>query len=99
MAPQPHEFCGARSKRTGKPCRAHPVEGKRRCYHHGGMSTGPRTPEGRERVRQASLRHRRFTKQAKAACVQYRRAMREIAARYVRLAQRLEEAPDGADSA
>src|SRR5689334_9099069 len=37
--------CGARSKRTGKPCR-----GK----FHGGKSTGPRTPEGLERSRRAN---------------------------------------------
>ena len=28
-----------------------------RCHKHGGASTGPRTPEGRERCRQAPLRH------------------------------------------
>src|SRR5919204_944947 len=37
--------CGARSKRTGKPCRAAAMPNGR-CKVHGGKSTGPRTPEG-----------------------------------------------------
>jgi hypothetical protein len=28
-----------------------------RCRMHGGLSTGPRTPEGRERCRMANWRH------------------------------------------
>ena len=35
--------CGARSKRTGKPCRAAAMPNGR-CKVHGGKSTGPRTP-------------------------------------------------------
>jgi hypothetical protein len=45
--------CGARSKRTGKPCRAAAMPNGR-CKVHGGKSTGPRTPEGLERRRRAS---------------------------------------------
>src|SRR5258708_21360795 len=37
--------CGARSKRTGLPCRAAAMPNGR-CKVHGGKSTGPRTPEG-----------------------------------------------------
>src|SRR5262245_45158264 len=40
--------CGARSKRTGKPCRAAAMPNGR-CKVHGGKSTGPRTLEGLER--------------------------------------------------
>src|SRR2546430_15095055 len=36
--------CGARSKRTGKPCRGAAMPNGR-CKLHGGKSTGPRTPE------------------------------------------------------
>ncbi len=44
--------CGART-RSGKPCRA-PGNGRGgRCKLHGGKSTGPRTPKGREKARQA----------------------------------------------
>ncbi|PJK28921.1 HGGxSTG domain-containing protein [Minwuia thermotolerans] len=41
--------CGART-RQGRPCRAKAVPGKRRCRLHGGLATGPRTPEGRARI-------------------------------------------------
>src|SRR5712671_6866627 len=37
--------CGARSKRTGKPCQGAAMPNGR-CKLHGGKSTGPRTPEG-----------------------------------------------------
>jgi hypothetical protein len=50
-------ICAARTKRhNGRPCLAQPVKGKQRCKYHGGLSTGPKTPEGRERCRQAALR-------------------------------------------
>jgi hypothetical protein len=37
--------CGART-RKGTPCQATVVYSRTRCRLHGGMSTGPRTPEG-----------------------------------------------------
>jgi hypothetical protein len=48
--------CGAHARSTGKPCGAPVVPGRTRCKLHGGMSTGPRTPEGRRRIAQASRR-------------------------------------------
>lgn len=42
--------CGGRRRRDGKPCEALSVPGKRRCKWHGGMSTGPRTPEGKAKA-------------------------------------------------
>ena len=48
--------CGARSKRTGKPCRGAAMPNGR-CKFHGGKSTGPRTPEGLERSRRANWKH------------------------------------------
>jgi hypothetical protein len=48
--------CGARSKRTGKPCRGAAMPNGR-CKVHGGKSTGPRTPEGLERSRRANWKH------------------------------------------
>jgi hypothetical protein len=42
--------CGGRRRRDGKPCEAQSVPGKRRCRWHGGMSTGPRTAEGKRTV-------------------------------------------------
>lgn len=44
--------CGART-RKGTPCRAKALPGKTRCKFHGGASTGPKTPEGRERIAEA----------------------------------------------
>lgn len=52
--------CGAKRHRDGQPCEALSVPGKRRCRFHGGMSTGPRTPEGKRRA-EANLRARRTT--------------------------------------
>jgi hypothetical protein len=54
--------CGARC-RDGHPCQATPVwfrgapaARNGRCRMHGGLSTGPRTPEGKDRVREAARR-------------------------------------------
>lgn len=47
--------CGAKT-RKGTPCRNKSEPGKRRCKFHGGMSTGARTPEGIERIREAQRR-------------------------------------------
>jgi hypothetical protein len=40
--------CGARNRR-GTACQAKALENGR-CKFHGGMSTGPKTPEGRARI-------------------------------------------------
>ena len=47
--------CGAKT-RNGSPCRS-PAMPNGRCRMHGGRSTGPRTPEGLERVRAARTKH------------------------------------------
>src|SRR5262245_52541649 len=57
--------CGARSKRTGKPCQG-PAMANRRCRMHGGKSTGPRTPEGLERSRKANWKHGGYSAAVKA---------------------------------
>ena len=41
--------CGAKT-RKGHPCRLMSEPGRRRCKFHGGLSTGPRTPAGKERI-------------------------------------------------
>ncbi|MBV9470708.1 MAG: hypothetical protein JO316_15660 [Abitibacteriaceae bacterium] len=48
-------FCGARC-RDGHSCRARVVEDRRRCRMHGGLSTGPRSEAGRERIRESNRR-------------------------------------------
>jgi hypothetical protein len=47
--------CGAKN-RSGSPCRVAPVPGKRRCRFHGGLSTGPKTVEGKLRIAAAQRR-------------------------------------------
>jgi len=42
--------------RAGAPCIMRVVPGKRRCRFHGGLSTGPRTAEGRARIAEAQQR-------------------------------------------
>jgi hypothetical protein len=47
--------CGART-RAGTPC-ASPAMSNGRCRFHGGLSTGPRTPEGLQRIVRARTVH------------------------------------------
>jgi hypothetical protein len=75
--------CGARSKRTGKPCRAAAMPNGR-CKVHGGKSTGPRTPEGLERSRRANWKHGYYSREAKAEQSRVRAAI--LALRYLRVA-------------
>jgi hypothetical protein len=56
--------CGAKNRRGGA-CQSPAMRGKRRCRLHGGLSTGPRTPEGRERCRQAATKHGFYSRAAK----------------------------------
>ncbi len=42
--------CGARGKRTGLPCPHTSLYANGRCRWHGGLSTGPKTAEGKARA-------------------------------------------------
>lgn len=55
--------CGARTRR-GSICQS-PAMANGRCRLHGGLSTGPRTAEGLERMRRAVTKHGRYSKTAK----------------------------------
>lgn len=57
--------CGAKAKRTGKPCLGMAMRGKNRCRLHGGKSTGPKTVTGKERSENARLTHGLYTKRNK----------------------------------
>ncbi len=61
--------CDARSKQGPlRHCRNWAVPGNRRCRFHGGMSTGPKTPEGKARVVAAMVEgRRRWVLEMKAA--------------------------------
>ena len=40
--------CGAKT-RAGTPCKLRSIYDNGRCKFHGGLSTGPKTPEGKKR--------------------------------------------------
>jgi hypothetical protein len=74
--------CGAK-RRDGGACKSPAVTNRLRCRMHGGLSTGPRTPEGLERSRKARWQHGLHSADAKAARAEGRQAvryLREIAA-------------------
>ena len=58
--------CKATSKRTKQQCRAPAMKGKEVCRTHGGLSTGPKTKEGRARCAAAKTIHGRETRQKRA---------------------------------
>lgn len=58
--------CKARSSRTKLQCAKPALKGKAVCGHHGGYSTGPRTKDGKDRIRVAHLKHGQETLEAKA---------------------------------
>ena len=49
--------CNAMSKRTKLQCGAPAMHGKTKCKTHGGLSTGPRTDEGKLRCAKAKTIH------------------------------------------
>ena len=49
--------CQAKSKRSQEQCRKAAIRGKQVCRVHGGVSTGPRTSEGRKRCAAAKTVH------------------------------------------
>jgi hypothetical protein len=48
-------LCGALTRQR-RPCRMRVEPGKRRCRFHGGLSTGPKTQEGKARIAAAPRR-------------------------------------------
>jgi hypothetical protein len=72
--------CGAKT-RKGTPCQAQGNGRGGRCRNHGGMSTGARTPEGRERCRLAPILARARASSGAAAPLQSATENVEIEAR------------------
>jgi len=68
--------CGAKT-RGGTLCQA-PAMKNGRCRLHGGKSTGPKTPEGIERIRQAHLKHGEYTKEAIASRKEFNALLRKF---------------------
>ena len=53
----PAPRCQAKSKRSQEQCRKAAIRGKQVCRVHGGVSTGPRTSQGRKRCAAAKTIH------------------------------------------
>jgi len=70
--------CQAKSKRSGDQCRKAAMRGKMVCRTHGGASTGPKTPEGRQRCAEAKTVHGRETRAIRAKRDAKLRELREI---------------------
>jgi hypothetical protein len=64
--------CGAKKRRKDATCQQ-PAMRNGKCRLHGGLSTGARTREGIERIRQARTKHGRYS----AAAIAQRREARE----------------------
>jgi hypothetical protein len=75
--------CNAKTRRA-TPCRS-PAMKNGRCRMHGGRSTGPRTREGRERSRQANIKHGYYSAEALAE----RRKANQVISDAKRLAQEI----------
>jgi hypothetical protein len=76
--------CGALTRHRA-PCHQ-PAMSNGRCRLHGGKSTGPRTREGRERIRSANTVHGRYSAEA----VERRRRGRALIREMVRLCRLLD---------
>src|SRR6478672_5435326 len=62
--------CGAKNRR-GTPCQC-PAMPNGRCRLHGGLSTGAKTAEGIERIRQAVTKHGYYSEQRKRERKEFR---------------------------
>jgi hypothetical protein len=67
--------CGAKNRR-GTPCQC-PAMPNGRCRLHGGLSTGPKTAQGIERIRRAVTKHGRYSKQAREELEHYRNLLQQ----------------------
>ena len=70
--------CRATSKRTKQRCRAPSMLGNAVCRAHGGLSTGPRTPEGRKHSALAITKNGLETRAARAERAVGMRRLREL---------------------
>jgi hypothetical protein len=58
-------ICGAHARTTGLPCKAKALANGR-CKNHGGMSTGPRTAEGKKAIGKATAKRMASGQQERA---------------------------------
>ena len=76
----PGQRCGARTRR-GTACQKSPLAGKTRCRLHGGLSTGPKTTEGKARIVAAHWKHGRRSRAFTEARKQIWADLRAVEAR------------------
>ena len=76
----PGQRCGAKT-RKGTSCQKPPLTGKARCRLHGGLSTGPKTPEGKARIAAAQRKHGRRSRAFTEARKQIWADLRAVEAR------------------
>lgn len=56
------KLCGAKARQNNhQPCKQPAIKNKVRCRLHGGLSTGAKTPNGKERAAKANFKHGRYT--------------------------------------
>ena len=70
--------CKAKSKRTGNQCLKAAMKGKAVCRTHGGASTGPITPAGRQKCAEVKTTHGRETRAIRANRDEKLRELRDL---------------------
>jgi hypothetical protein len=70
--------CQATSKRTGLQCKAPAIKGKNVCRTHGGLSTGPKTEQGRQRCAEAKTIHSFETRKTRTKRAEGMRRLRVL---------------------
>ena len=70
--------CQAQSKHSRTQCKKPAMKGKKVCRTHGGASTGPKTPEGRQRCAEAKTIHGNETRKARTERALVMRRLRAL---------------------
>ncbi|MFM6991601.1 MAG: HGGxSTG domain-containing protein [Rhodoferax sp.] len=70
--------CQAQSKRTKQQCRAPASKGMTKCRFHGGVSTGPKTTDGRARCAAAKTVHGFETRKTRTERAEGMRRLRNL---------------------
>lgn len=84
----PGQRCGAKTQ-AGAPCKRPAYARNGRCHGHGGASTGPRTPEGLQRLAEAHTVHGRYTKEKRAEARAAAAVGRRVRAQLLNIKQKL----------
>ena len=79
----PAPRCQAKSKRSQEQCKKAAIRGKQVCRTHGGLSTGPRTEQGRKRCAEARTIHGRETREMRIKRAEKFREMKALMCLYV----------------